>query len=135
MARPSCHDPARDPAPVDHEAPSQPSEQPPIRSATASPATLVGDSGDTVAFLDAPGLGVKDLLDAVDGVLVTMSDGAILTVFTDDPTALHMVEDWVSDRAVELLAVIPHGDRTGTTLTFRRAAPGSDSDATDLIQP
>ena len=134
MASPSCHDPARDPSPVEHDAAPQPSEESPIRSATAARATLVGDSGDAVAFLDAPGLGAQELLDAVDRVLATMTDGAILTVFTDDPTALDMVEDWVSGRAVELLAVIPHGDRPGTTLTFRRAAPGSDSDATDLIQ-
>jgi TusA-related sulfurtransferase len=110
MASPSCPDPA------------------------SARATLVGDSGDAVAFLDAPGLGAQELLDAIEAVLATMSDGAILTVFTDDPTALHVVEDWVSGRAVDLLAIIPHGDGTGTTLTFRRAAPGSESDAPDLTQ-
>jgi TusA-related sulfurtransferase len=134
MASPSCPDPARDPTPVEHDAAPQSSEEPPIRSATASRATLVADSGDAVAFLDAPGLGAQELLDAVDCVLATMSVGAILTVFTDDPTALHVVEDWVSGRAVDLLAIIPHGDGTGTTLTFRRAAPGSESDAPDLTQ-
>ena len=72
----------------------QSSEEPPVGAATASPPTLVGDSGDAVAFLDAPGLGAQELLDAVDGVLASMSDGAILTVFTDDPTAPHIAADW-----------------------------------------
>jgi len=123
MASPSCHDPARAPAPVDRDAASQSPEEPPIASATASRPTLVGDSGEAVAFLDAPGLGAQELLDAVDGVLAKMSDGAILTVFTDDPAAPHMAADWSAGRDVELLAVIPHGDRTGTTLTFQRLRP------------
>jgi TusA-related sulfurtransferase len=109
MASPS-HDPARIPA-------------------AASRATLVGDSGGAVAFLDAPGLRAAALLDAVDRVLGSMSDGAVLTVFSDDPSASQMAADWSADRRVELLAVIPHGDRPGTTLTFRRAEPGSRSDA------
>jgi TusA-related sulfurtransferase len=110
MASPSCHDPARAPT-------------------TASRATLVGHSGDAVAFLDAPGIGAHELLDAVDDVLATMSDGAILTVFSDDPSASQMAAEWSADRRVELIAVIPHVDRPGTTLTFRRAEPGSRSDA------
>ena len=133
MASPS-HDPARTPASVDHEAPPQSSEEPPIGSATASRPTLVGDSGDAVAFLDAPVLGAHQLLDAVDSVLASMSDGAILTVFTDDPTAPHMAADWSAGRRVELLAVIPHSDRDGTSLTFRRAEPESGSAATGVTQ-
>jgi TusA-related sulfurtransferase len=96
-----------------------------IASATSSPPTLVGDRSDAVAFLDAPGLNAQDLLDTVAGVLAGMSDGAILTVFTDDPTASDTAPAWCMDRRVELLAVIPHTDRTGTTLTFRHAEPGS----------
>jgi len=132
MASSSCHDPARAPAPVDDAAP-QYSQEPSIASATASPPTLVGDRGDAVAFLDAPGLDAQELLDTVAGVLASMSDGAILTVFTDDPTAPHTAPAWCTSRHVELLAVIPLGDRTGTTLTFRQAEPGSRS-ATGLPQ-
>jgi TusA-related sulfurtransferase len=127
MASSSCHDPARAPVPVDDDAALQYSQEPSIASATASPPTLVGDRGDAVAFLDAPGLSAQELLDAVDGVLTSMCDGAVLTVFTDDPTAPHSAAHWSAGRDVELLAVIPHGDRTGTTLTFRRAEPGSGS--------
>ena len=130
MATPSCPDPARARAPVDHE-PGRHSSEPPRPGGThgARP-TLAGASGDPVAFLDAPGLDAPELLDAVDGVLASMSDGAILTVFTDDPAAPDTAADWAAGRAAELLAVIPHGDRTGTTLTFRRTAPGSVSEST-----
>jgi TusA-related sulfurtransferase len=126
MASRRRHDPARAPGPVDHDAPRS-SEEPPIGAATATPPTLVGDSGDAVAFLDAPGLSAQELRDAVDGVLARMSDGAILTVFTDDRTAPHTAPAWCTSRHVELLAVIPHTDWTGTTLTFRRAEPESGS--------
>ena len=126
MASPSCPDPARAPGPVDHDAPRS-SEEPSVGAATASPLLLVGDGGDAVAFLDAPGLDAQELLDTVAGVLASMSDGAILTVFTDDPTAPHTAPAWCTSRHVELLAVIPHSDRIGTTLTFRRAEPGAGS--------
>ena len=130
MASPSCPDPVGAPAPVDHE-PGQQSSEEPRSGATDRPLpTLVGGSGDSVAFLDAPGLAARALLDTVAGVLAGMSDGAILTVFTDDPSAPHTAADWAARRDVELLAVIPHGDRTGTTLTFRRTAPGSVSEST-----
>ncbi len=89
MASPSCPDPARAPGPVDHDAVPQSSDEPSVGAATASPPTLVGASGDAIAFLDAPGLDAQELLDAVAGVLASMSDGSILTVFTDDPTAPH----------------------------------------------
>jgi TusA-related sulfurtransferase len=127
MASPSGHDSARAPAPADHEAAPQYSQDPSSFSDEASPPTLVGDRGDAVAFLDAPGLSTQELLDTVAGVLASMSDGAILTVFTDDPTASHTAPNWCTGRRVELLAVIPHNDRTGTTLTFRQAEPGSGS--------
>ena len=87
----------------------------------------MGHGGDAVAFLDAPGLGAQELLDAVHQVLASMSDGAILTVFTDDPAAQHLATDWYTDDRIELVAVIPHSDRDGTTLTFRRAEPQSGS--------
>ena len=132
MASPRGPDPARAPGPVDHDTPRS-SEEPSVGAATASPPTLVGDGGDAVAFLDAPGLGPLELLDTVAGVLASMSEGSILTVFTDDPTAPHTAPAWCTSRPVELLAVIPLGDRTGTTLTFRRAEPGSGS-ATGLPQ-
>jgi TusA-related sulfurtransferase len=135
MASPSCPDPARAPAPVDHE-PGQQSSEEPRSGATDRPLpTLVGARGDPVAFLDAPGLAARTLLDTVHRVLASLSDGAILTVFTDDPSAPHTAEDWAASRDVELLAVIPHGDRIGTTLTFRRAAPGSVSATGGLPQP
>ena len=133
MASPS-HDPARTPAYGEHEVPPQSSEEPPIGPATASRPTLVGECGDAVAFLDGPGLGAEQLLAAVDSVLTRMCDGAILTVFTDDPTAPHMAADWSAGRRVELLAVIPHSDRDGTSLTFRRAEPESGSAATGVTQ-
>jgi TusA-related sulfurtransferase len=123
MASPSCHDPARAPGAFDHDEAPQSSQEPPIASATASPPTLVGGRNEAVAFLDAPGLSAQKLLDTVAGVLASMSDGAILTVFTDDSTAPHTAPVWCTSRHVELLAIIPHGDRTGTTLTFRRAEP------------
>jgi len=129
MASPSYPHPARGPGPVDHDAAPQSSEEPTVGAATASPPTLVGDSGDAIAFLDAPGLSAQELLDTVAGVLASMTDGSILTVFTDDPTAPHNGPAWCTSRPVELLAVIPHSDRTGTTLTFRRAEPGSGSAA------
>jgi len=133
MASPS-HDPARTAASVNHEVPPQSSEKPPVGAAATSRPTLVGDNGDAVAFLDAPGLGAQEVLDAVDSVLASMSDGAILTVFTDDPTAPQVAADWCAGRRVELLAVIPHSDRDGTSLTFRRAEPESGSAATGVTQ-
>jgi TusA-related sulfurtransferase len=108
---------------------ASPNDDPARTSAAASRATLVGDRGGAVAFLDAPGLRAPALLDAVDRALASMSSRAILTVFSDDPSAPQMAADWSADRRVELLAVIPHGDRPGTTFTFRRAEPGSRSDA------
>jgi TusA-related sulfurtransferase len=133
MASPS-HDPAGTPSPVDHEVPSQFSAEPPVGAAATTRSTLIGDSGNAVAFLDAPGLGAQELLGAVDSVLESMCDGAILTVFTDDPTAPQMAADWSAGRRVELLAVIPHSDPDGTSLTFRRAEPESGSAATGLAQ-
>jgi TusA-related sulfurtransferase len=127
MASPS-HDPDHDPAPVDHDAP-QCTRQPSVDAAAPSRPTLLGGGGDAVAFLDAPGLGVTELFDAVDEVLASMPDGAILTVFTDEPTAPHIAAGWAADRRVELLAVIPHSDRDGTTLTFRRGASQSGAAA------
>ena len=134
MASPSCHDPRCVPAPVDHDVPPRPSGETPVEAADTSRPTLVGERGDAVAFLDAPGLGATDLLETVDRVLEGMSAGAILTVFTDDPTAPHVAADWSADRGVELLAVIPHGDRTGTTLTLRRSEPGSGIASTGATQ-
>ena len=133
MASPS-HDPARTPASVDHEAPPQSSEEPPVGAAATSRPTLVGDCGDAIAFLDAPGVGAQELLAAIVRVLTSMCDGAILTVFTDDPTAPQIAADWSAGRRVELLAVIPHRDRDGTSLTFRRAEPESGSAATGVTQ-
>ena len=127
MASPSCHDPGCVPAPVDHDVPPRPSGEPPVDAAATERPTLVRARGDAVAFLDAPGLGAPELLDAVDEVLASMSCGAILTVFTDDPTAPHTAPARCTSRPVELLAVLPHADRIGTTLTFRRAEPGSGS--------
>jgi TusA-related sulfurtransferase len=72
-----------------------------------------------VGFVDAPGLDTAALLDTIDGVLAGMPEGAILTVFTDTPTAPAAASDWCVGRAVELLAIIPH-EHTGATLTFRR---------------
>jgi hypothetical protein len=52
-------------------------------------------------------------------------------VFTDDPPTPQRPA-WCTSRPVEL-PLIPHTDRSGTTLTFRRAEPGSGS-ATGLPQ-
>jgi TusA-related sulfurtransferase len=133
MASPS-HDPAGTPAPVDHAVQPQSSEEPPVGAAATSRPTLVGDCGDAVAFLDGPGLDAQQLLAAIDSVLLRMCDGAILTVFTDDPTAPQIAADWCAGRRVELLAVIPHSDRNGASLTFRRAEPESGSAATGVTQ-
>jgi len=120
-------------SPSGDDGPAQSSVEPPAGATTPARPTLVGDSGDVVAFLDAPGLHAPELLEAVDRILARMSDGAILTVFTDDPTA-PQIAGWSAGHRVELLAVIPHSDRDGSTLTFRRAEPGSGSAAAGAPQ-
>jgi TusA-related sulfurtransferase len=133
MAAPS-DDPAGAPAPTAHDMSPQSSEEPPVAAAATLRPTLVGGSGDSVAFLDAPGLGARELLGAVESVLASMADGAILTVFTDDPTAPQLAAEWSNDRRIEIVAVIPHTDLDGTSLTFRRAEPESGSAATGVTQ-
>ena len=96
--RARAHDPAGAPAPVDHDVPPQSSEEPPVGAAPTSRPTLVGDSGDAVAFLDAPGLDARG--PARHGRHVfwrAWPTEAILTVFTDDPTAPHIVADWCAE--------------------------------------
>jgi TusA-related sulfurtransferase len=83
---------------------------------------LVGNSCDSVGFLDALGVDAEALFDAIDCVLAGMSDGAILTVYTDDPAAAAAAGEWCAGHGVELLAIIRHGHH-GTTLTVRRADP------------
>jgi TusA-related sulfurtransferase len=83
---------------------------------------LVGNTGDGVAFLDAPGVDAGALLDTVDDVLADMPAEAILTVFTDDPAGPEVAAEWCAGRGVELLAIIRH-EHEGTTLTFRQADP------------
>ena len=87
--------------------------------------TLVGEAGDGVGFLDAPGVDAGALLGTVAEVLAGMAPGAILTVYCDDPAAAATAGGWCTGHCAELLATIPHED-AGTTLTFRRTdAPTS----------
>jgi TusA-related sulfurtransferase len=95
--------------------------------------SLVGATGDAVGFLDAPGLDAAAVLDTVDGVLAGMPDGAILTVYTDDPATPAAAGDWCAGRSVELLAVIPD-EHHGTTLTFRWAVPPAGNATTERPQ-
>jgi TusA-related sulfurtransferase len=83
---------------------------------------LVGNIGDGVGFLDAPGVDAGALFATVDEVLADMPAEAILTVFTDDPACPEVAGTWCAGRGVELLAIIRH-DHEGTTLTFRQADP------------
>jgi len=83
---------------------------------------LVGNTGDAVGFLDAPGVDVGALFDTIDDVLADMPAEAILTVYSDDPTCPEIVAEWCAERGVELLAIIRH-EHEGTTLTFRHADP------------
>jgi len=109
----------------------QTADEPPIRSAAVLQPTRVGASGDAVAFLDAPGFGADAVLEAVERATADMPLGAIITVFTDDPATPAMAADWCSGRAVELVATIPHGDGTGTTLTLRRTDPPAGADTAE----
>jgi TusA-related sulfurtransferase len=83
---------------------------------------LVGNTGDGVGFLDAPGVDAGALFATIDEVLADMPAEAILTVFTDDPSCPEVAAAWCAVRGVELLAIIRH-EHVGTTLTFRRADP------------
>ena len=83
---------------------------------------LVGNTGDGIGFLDAPGVDAGALFDTVDDVLADMPAEAILTVFTDDPAGPEVAAEWCAGRGVELLAIIRH-EHEGTTLTFRTPAP------------
>jgi len=84
--------------------------------------TLVGNTGDGVGFLDAPGVNAGALLATVDDVLADMPAEAILTVYTDDPACPEVAAAWCAGRGIELLAIIRH-EHEGTTLTFRQADP------------
>jgi TusA-related sulfurtransferase len=95
--------------------------------------SLVRATGDAVGFLDAPGLDAAAVLDTIDGVLGNMPDGAILTVYTDDPATPAAASDWCAGRTVELLAIIPD-EHHGTTLTFRRADPPAGDATTERPQ-
>jgi TusA-related sulfurtransferase len=101
--------------------PSVPSSADPQPGRPERP-TLVGNTGDGVGFLDAPGVDAGALFATVDDVLADMPAEAILTVFTDDPAGPEVAAEWCAERGVELLAIIRH-KHEGTTLTFRRADP------------
>ena len=83
---------------------------------------LVGNTGDGVGFLDAPGVNAGALFATIDDVLADMPAEAILTVFTDDPACPEVAAAWCAGRGIELLAIIRH-EHEGTTLTFRQADP------------
>lgn len=83
---------------------------------------LVGNTGDGVGFLDAPGVSAGALFATIDDVLADMPAEAILTVFTDDPACPEVAAAWCAGRGVELLAILCH-DHEGTTLTFRHTDP------------
>jgi len=83
---------------------------------------LVGNTGDGVGFLDAPGVDAVALFDIIEDVLADMPAEAILTVYSDDPTCPEVAAAWCAGRGVELLAILRH-DHEGTTLTFRHTDP------------
>jgi TusA-related sulfurtransferase len=83
---------------------------------------LVGNTGDGVGFLDAPGVNAGALFATIDDVFADMPAEAILTVFTDDPACPEVAAAWCAGRGVELLAILRH-DHEGTTLTFRHTCP------------
>jgi TusA-related sulfurtransferase len=84
--------------------------------------TLIGAPGDGVAFLDAPGLDAGTLFQTIAEVLTSMAAGGILTVYTDESTAVAASTQWCTGGAAELLAVIQH-ECNGATLTFRCIDP------------
>jgi TusA-related sulfurtransferase len=88
---------------------------------------LHGAAADGTAFLDAPGLDAGAVFDTVERVLSDMPDGAILTVYADDPAVQRQAQGWCADHDVELLAVIGH-QPDGTTLALRRRGrPGGSA--------
>lgn len=80
---------------------------------------LVGAATAGTAFLDAPGIESEVVFESVERVLDGMPDGAILTVYADDPSVRVEAEDWCAHRHLELLAVITH-EHHGTTLAIKR---------------
>lgn len=87
-------------------------------------ATLVAGLADDVAFLDAPGVAVGDLIEAVDEALTARPALSVLTVYSDDPACGAAIDDLCGRHDVAVVATIPH--EAGTTFTLRRGQPGAD---------
>jgi hypothetical protein len=93
---------------------------------SAGRATLIADLADDVAFLDAPGVAVGDLIDAIDEALATRPALSVLTVYSDDPTCRPAIDDLCRRHEVALVATIAHEGR-GTTFTLRRGEHDPDT--------
>jgi len=96
------------------------------RHLPASRATLIAGVADGVAFLDAPGVAVSELIDAIDHALATTPAGSVLTVYSDEPTCRPAIDHFCRRHDLALLATISH-DGPGTTFTLRRGQDGPDS--------
>jgi TusA-related sulfurtransferase len=83
--------------------------------------TFVRDDRGRVGFLDAPGAEPADLLPAITGALAELPPGAILTVYAD-PAGAPAISELCEEQEVDLIAVIPDGDR-GATFTLSKSGP------------
>jgi hypothetical protein len=81
--------------------------------------TLIGDSGDTVGFLDAPGLGPERLSAAIAAAVENLEVESVLTVYNDHPSGRSAVEKLCRHEGLALVATIGH-PRGGTTFTLRK---------------
>jgi hypothetical protein len=85
---------------------------------SAGRATLIDGRADDVAFLDAAGVGLTELIDAVDETLATRPTLSVLTVYSDDPACRPALDELCRRHEVAVVATIPHDGR-GTTFTLR----------------
>ncbi len=81
--------------------------------------TLIGDSGNTVGFLDAPGLSPDQLRAAITEALRSLMAESILTVYNDHPSRDAAIEDLCRGEGLELVDTIRH-PAGGTTFTLRK---------------
>ena len=95
------------------------------RHLPVSRATLIAGLADGVAFLDAPGVAVSELIDAIDHALASRPAGSVLTVYSDDPTCRPAIDQLCRRHDLALLATISHDGR-GTTFTLRHGRDGPD---------
>jgi TusA-related sulfurtransferase len=81
--------------------------------------TLIGDSGETVGFLDAPGLGPDQLRTAIAEALQSLAAGSVLTVYNDHPSSDATVADLCQGEGLALVNTIRHS-AGGTTFALRK---------------